>query len=67
MGSLGADIRARRRSLGLNQHDLAELSGTSERFIRDLEHGKSSVRLDKLTAVLSVLGLQLRAEARTHE
>lgn len=67
MGSLGSDIKARRRFLGLNQHDLAELSGTSERFIRDLEHGKSSVRLDKLTAVLNVLGLQLRAEARTHE
>lgn len=65
MTDLGADIRDRRRALGLNQHDLAELSGTSERFIRDLEHGKSTVRLDKLTAVLEVLGLQLRAEART--
>ena len=65
MSDLGTDIKARRRDLGLNQHDLAELSGTSERFIRDLEHGKSSVRLDKLTAVLEVLGLRLRAEART--
>jgi len=65
VSDLGTDIKARRRDLGLNQHDLAELSGTSERFIRDLEHGKSTVRLDKLTAVLEVLGLQLRAEART--
>jgi HTH-type transcriptional regulator/antitoxin HipB len=62
---MGTDIKARRRALGLNQHDLAELSGTSERFIRDLEHGKVSVRLDKVTAVLEVLGLQLRAVART--
>ena len=65
MHDLGSDIKARRRALGLKQHDLADLSGASERFIRDLEHGKETVRLDKLTAVLEVLGLQLRAEPRT--
>lgn len=64
MTDLGADIRARRRALHLNQRELADLSGTSERFIRDLEHGKDSVRLDKVAAVLTVLGLELRAQAR---
>lgn len=64
MDDLGSDIRARRRALGLNQRELAELSGTSERFIRDLEHGKASVRLDKAMAVLATLGLDLRAVAR---
>lgn len=65
MDDLGRDIRARRRALGLNQRELAELSGTSERFIRDLEHGKASVRLDKAMAVLTTLGLDLRAVARS--
>jgi y4mF family transcriptional regulator len=65
MEDLGSDIKARRRALGLNQRELAELSGTSERFIRDLEHGKPSVRLDKAMAVLSTLGLDLRAVARS--
>lgn len=64
MDDLGSDIKARRRALGLNQRELAELSGTSERFIRDLEHGKASVRLDKAMAVLTTLGLDLRAVAR---
>lgn len=64
MDDLGNDIKARRRALGLNQRELAELSGTSERFIRDLEHGKASVRLDKAMAVLTTLGLELRAVAR---
>ena len=64
MDDLGSDIKARRRVLGLNQRELAELSGTSERFIRDLEHGKDSVRLDKAMAVLTTLGLDLRAVAR---
>ena len=64
MDDLGSDIKARRRALGLNQRELADLSGTSERFIRDLEHGKASVRLDKAMAVLTTLGLDLRAVAR---
>jgi HTH-type transcriptional regulator / antitoxin HipB len=65
MDHLGSDIKARRRALGLNQRELAELSGTSERFIRDLEHGKASVRLDKAMAVLTTLGLDFRAVARS--
>ena len=65
MDDLGSDIKARRRALGLNQRELADLSGTSERFIRDLEHGKASVRLDKAMAVLTTLGLDLRAVARS--
>ena len=64
MDGLGRDIRDRRRSLGLRQRDLADLAGTAERFIRELEHGKPSVRLDKVVAVLAALGLDLRALAR---
>lgn len=62
--SLGSDIRLRRRDLGLGQEDLAQLSGASVRFIRNLEHGKATVRLDKVTAVLAALGLELRARVR---
>jgi HTH-type transcriptional regulator / antitoxin HipB len=60
----GQQIRDRRRDLRLGQEDLSDLSGVSVRFIRDLEHGKSSVRLDKLLAVLEALGLVLRAQIR---
>ena len=64
MDSLAERVRERRRSLNLNQLDLAQLSGTSERFIRELEHGKTSVRLDKVLAVLTTLGLELTTVAR---
>ena len=64
MDALGQDIRARRRELGLRQQDVADLALTSERFVRELESGKATVRLDKLRAVLDVLGLDLRAELR---
>ncbi|HIZ34480.1 MAG TPA: type II toxin-antitoxin system Y4mF family antitoxin [Candidatus Ruania gallistercoris] len=49
----------RRKQLGLRQEDLAVLAGVSERFVRQLEAGKSTVRLDTLTAVLDALGLEL--------
>lgn len=58
-------VRTRRSSLGLRQQDLADLAGVSERFVRELEGSKESVRLDKLNAVLHALGLELRAELRS--
>ena len=54
-------VRARREELGLRQSELADLAGCSERFVHTIEHGKESLRLDKLLDVLEVLGLDLLA------
>jgi len=62
---LADDVRQRRKELGLTQVDAAELAGVSERFVRLVESGKQSVRLDKLEALLAALGLELRAALRT--
>lgn len=62
--SLGATVRERRKDLCLTQQQLADLSGTSERFVRALEHGKPTVQLNHVGAVLDALGLELRAEVR---
>ena len=56
---LGRALRGRRRSLGLTQQDLARLSGCGLAFLYELEMGKATVRLDKVLAVLAVLGLEL--------
>lgn len=61
---LAQQLRARRAALGLGQQELADLSGTSVRFIRNLEHGKTTVRVDKLLAILEVLGLDLQVDVR---
>ena len=53
------------RALGLRQADLADLAGVSERFVRELEGGKPSVRLDLLVRVLDVLGLELVLRRRS--
>lgn len=52
-------IRQRRRDAGLRQDALADLAGVSVRTISAIEGGKSTVRLDVLTAVVDTLGLQL--------
>ena len=53
-----SQLVTRRRDLGLRQVDLALLAGVSERFVRELETGKPTVRLDKVLPVLEVLGLR---------
>jgi y4mF family transcriptional regulator len=63
-GSLGAQLRRQRRDLGLTQDDVAALAQVSVRLLRDLEHGRPTVRTDKLLSVLDVLGLELTLALR---
>ncbi|WP_240341907.1 type II toxin-antitoxin system Y4mF family antitoxin [Arthrobacter sp. Alg241-R88] len=63
--NLAAEVRARRAALRLTQHDLAQLAGVSERFVRFVEQGKPSVQLDSLLALLGTLGLELQLTTRT--
>ncbi len=56
---IGLAVQERRKSLGLGQQDLADLAEVSRKFVYSLEHGKPTVRIDKVDAVLRVLGLTL--------
>lgn len=61
---IGYAIKERRAELGLTQAQLAEAAGVSKRCLWSLELGESTgVRLDKLTAVLGALGLELSISA----
>ena len=57
--ALGLAIRARRKALKLTQVDLSKLAGCGPDFVYDVEAGKTSLRLDKLLDLLSVLGVEL--------
>ncbi|HEX4442831.1 MAG TPA: helix-turn-helix transcriptional regulator [Galbitalea sp.] len=57
--ALGAQIRERRRALGISQEDLSQLASVSLRFLGSLERGKSTVRLSALIAVCDALGLKV--------
>lgn len=57
---IGWAIKERRSELGLTQEQLAEAAGISSRSLWSIELGRNpGVQLDKLTAVLGVLGLDL--------
>ncbi|RAM37441.1 type II toxin-antitoxin system Y4mF family antitoxin [Arthrobacter globiformis] len=62
---LAAAVRARRADLRLSQQDLADMAGVSERFVRFVEQGKPSLRLDTLLVLLETLGLELGLGTRT--
>ena len=46
---------------------MAEFAQVSERFVREVEKGKHTVRLDKLIDVLTAVGLELVAPDRVPE
>ncbi len=52
-------VKERRKVLGLTQKDLADRAGVGLRFVRDLEQGKSSLRLDKVNQVLALFGRRM--------
>jgi y4mF family transcriptional regulator len=54
-------VKQTRKELGLTQADLASKAGVGLRFIRDLEQGKKTLRMDKVNQVLSLLGYELGA------
>ncbi len=53
-------VKFSRRKLRLTQEDLAEKAGVGLRFIRDLEQGKESLRMDKVNQVLALFGYEAR-------
>jgi len=62
-----AFIKERRRSLGLTQKDLADRAGVGLRFIRELEQGKATLRLDKVNQVLALFGRRMEPVAFSME
>lgn len=52
-------VRERRKGEGLTQKQLATMAGVGLRFIRELEQGKETLRIDKVNAVLKLFGKKL--------
>lgn len=59
--SIAAFIKERRKIFNLTQIDLAEKSGVGLRFVRELEQGKPTLRLDKVNQVLALFGHEIGA------
>ncbi|WP_294731158.1 helix-turn-helix transcriptional regulator [uncultured Faecalibaculum sp.] len=55
---IGKWIKKERRAAGLTQEQFALYSGLGLRFVRDLEQGKPTVRLDKVNQALAMFNKQ---------
>ena len=56
---LSQQVKALRKRYGLTQEDLAYKSGVGLRFVRDMEQGKKTLRMDKVNTVLALFGKEL--------
>ena len=56
MNRIGEYIKQERKKAGLTQEEFAMRSGLGLRFVRELEQGKETVRLDKVNQELAMFG-----------
>ena len=57
--TLSEFIKNKRNNAKLTQPELAQKAGVGLRFLRDLEQGKPTLRLDKVNQVLQMFGHEL--------
>ncbi len=58
MNVIGKYVKENRKKLGLTQEEFAMRSGLGLRFVRELEQGKKTVRLDKVNQALAMFGME---------
>lgn len=58
MNKIAAFIKQQRKAAGLTQAEFAMRSGLGLRFVRDLEQGKQTVRMDKVNQALAMFGME---------
>ena len=56
MNRMGKYIKEEKKKAGLTQEEFAMRSGLGLRFVRELEQGKETVRLDKVNQALAMFG-----------
>lgn len=69
-GCIANLVRMKRKQLGYNQQTLSDRVGVGLRFLKELEQGKKSLRLDKVEQLLNFFGYTLvpeRISKMSHE
>jgi y4mF family transcriptional regulator len=66
LSGIATTLKELRAKAGLTQQELARRSGVGLRFVREVEQGKQTVRLDKVDQALALFGYHLEA-VKDHE
>lgn len=57
--TLSKYVKSARKRNNLTQVELSEKSGVGLRFVRELEQGKQTLRLDKVNQILNLFGCEV--------
>lgn len=58
MNKIAEFIKTNRKEAGLTHEEFAIRSGLGLRFVRELEQGKETVRMDKVNEALAMFGME---------
>ena len=61
MNNLSTTVKMLRKQYNLTQEELSVKSGVGLRFVRDLEQGKETLRLDKVNQLLDFFNYEMVA------
>ena len=59
MNTLSPTVKLLRKQFNMTQEELSLKSGVGLRFVRDLEQGKSTLRLDKVNQLLDFFNYEM--------
>ena len=64
MNNLSTTVKLLRKQYNLTQEELSLRSGVGLRFVRDLEQGKETLRLDKVNQLLDFFNYEMVATSK---
>lgn len=67
MNNLPETVKMLRKRYGLTQEELSIKSGVGLRFVRDLEQGKRTLRLDTVNKLLDFFNYEMRPMPKSDE
>ena len=59
MTTIAQFVKKNRKAAGLTQEEFAMRAGLGLRFVRELEQGKETLRMDKVNEALAMFDMQL--------
>ena len=65
MNNLSTTVKMLRKQYNLTQEELSLKSGVGLRFVRNLEQGKETLRLDKVNQLLDFFNYEMDATSKT--
>lgn len=61
---LADTMKMRRKTLGISQQDLSEMSGVSLATIKDIERGQGNPSIATIQKILDILGMEIKYVVR---